>query len=141
MCAGGPGSIPGADNLDSGFHPSGVGKISYNQYLEKTANVNRAAVRMATCGLCSRRRKLPHVCFLAVSAGDLDVAIVTKAPKKLSDIYIFTFIYRTSKRGYRKPKQNVILHTYILRRQKPAFLLYAAFHINYALLLVALLRR
>ena len=37
---------------------------------------------MATCGLCSRRRKLPHVCFLAVSVGDLKVAIVTKAPKK-----------------------------------------------------------
>jgi hypothetical protein len=27
MCAGGPGSIPGADNLYSGFHPSGVGKM------------------------------------------------------------------------------------------------------------------
>jgi len=24
MCAGGPGSIPGVDKLDSGFHPSGV---------------------------------------------------------------------------------------------------------------------
>jgi len=30
MCAGGPGSIPGADKLDSGFHPSGVGKMSSN---------------------------------------------------------------------------------------------------------------
>jgi len=27
MCARGPGSIPGADKLDSGFHPSGVGKM------------------------------------------------------------------------------------------------------------------
>jgi hypothetical protein len=44
---------------------------------------------MATCGLCSRKRKLPHVGFLAVSAGDLEVAIVTKAPKKFSDIYIY----------------------------------------------------
>ena len=51
-------------------------------------NVNHAAVRMATCGLCGRRRKLPHVCFLAVSAGVLKVAIVTKAPKKCSVIYI-----------------------------------------------------
>ena len=79
MCAGGPGSIPGADNLDSGFQPSGVGKMRSNQYvvgrpLQKTANVNRVAMRMATCGLCSRRRKLLHVCFLAVSAGDIKVA-------------------------------------------------------------------
>jgi len=28
MCAGGPGSIPGADKLDSGFHPFGVGEMS-----------------------------------------------------------------------------------------------------------------
>jgi len=27
MCAGAPGSIPGADKIDSDFHPSGVGKI------------------------------------------------------------------------------------------------------------------
>jgi len=27
MCAGGPGSIPGADKLDSGFHPSRVGEM------------------------------------------------------------------------------------------------------------------
>jgi len=46
------------------------------------------AVRLATCGLCSRRRKLPHVCFLAVSAGVLKVRLDTKAPKKLSYIYI-----------------------------------------------------
>jgi len=26
MCAGSPGSVPGADKLDSGFHPSEVGK-------------------------------------------------------------------------------------------------------------------
>jgi len=28
--AGGTGSIPGADKLDSGFHPSGVGKMRSN---------------------------------------------------------------------------------------------------------------
>jgi len=44
-------------------------------------------VRLATCGLCSRRRKLPHVCFLAVSAGVLKVRLDTKAPNKFS--YIF----------------------------------------------------
>ena len=27
-----PGSIPGADNLDSGFQPSGVGKVSSSKY-------------------------------------------------------------------------------------------------------------
>ena len=51
-------------------------------------------LRIATCGLCSRRRQLPHVCFLAVSAGDLKVAIVTKAPEKLSDIYILVLHFR-----------------------------------------------
>jgi len=30
MWAGGPGSIPGADRLDSGFHPSRVGKMRNN---------------------------------------------------------------------------------------------------------------
>jgi hypothetical protein len=47
---------------------------------------------MATCGLCTRWGKLPHVCFLAVSTGDLKVVIVTKAPKKLSDIYIYIYV-------------------------------------------------
>ena len=27
------GSIPGADNLDSGFHPFGVGKMSSSKYV------------------------------------------------------------------------------------------------------------
>ena len=50
MCAGGPGSIPGADNLDSGFQPSGVDKMSSSQYvdgwpLQKTAKLKRAFVR------------------------------------------------------------------------------------------------
>jgi len=31
MRAGGPGSIPGADKLYSGFHPSGVGKMWSNE--------------------------------------------------------------------------------------------------------------
>jgi len=30
MCAGGPGLIPGADKLNSGFHPSRVGKMRSN---------------------------------------------------------------------------------------------------------------
>jgi hypothetical protein len=50
LCAGGPGLITGADDLDSGFHPSGVGKMSSSQYvdgwpLQKTAKSKRAAVR------------------------------------------------------------------------------------------------
>jgi hypothetical protein len=57
--------------------------------LQKTANVNHAAVKMATCGLCSRRHNVPHMCFFAVSAGDCKVPIVTKAPKKYSGIYIY----------------------------------------------------
>ena len=36
----------------------------------------------------TRGDKLAHVCFLAVRAGDLKVAIVTKTLKKCSDIYI-----------------------------------------------------
>jgi len=55
--------------------------------LQNTVNVNRAAVRLATSGLCSRRHKLPHVCFLAVSVGVLKVRLDTKAPKKFSYIY------------------------------------------------------
>jgi hypothetical protein len=30
---GGPGSIPGAVNLESGFHPFGVGKMSNSKYV------------------------------------------------------------------------------------------------------------
>ena len=33
MCAGGPGSIPGTDNLDSGFHPFVVGKMTSSQHV------------------------------------------------------------------------------------------------------------
>jgi hypothetical protein len=50
VCAGGPGLIPEADYLNSGFHPFGVGKMGSSQYvvgdrrpLQKTANVNRPA--------------------------------------------------------------------------------------------------
>jgi len=35
--------------------------------------------------------KLPHVCFLAVSAGVLKVRLDTKAPEKFSDIYIYLY--------------------------------------------------
>ena len=47
-------------------------------------NVNRAAVRLLACGLCSRRRKLTHVCHLAVTTNVVKVENVTKAPNKLS---------------------------------------------------------
>ena len=33
-CAGGPGSIPEVVNLESGFHSSGVGKMSSIQYVD-----------------------------------------------------------------------------------------------------------
>jgi len=33
MCAGGVGSIPGANKLDSGFHLSGAGKKRSNYYV------------------------------------------------------------------------------------------------------------
>jgi len=59
--------------------------------VQNTANVNRAAVRLATCGLCSWRCKLPHVlCFLAVSAGVLKVRLDTKVPTKFSYILFFS---------------------------------------------------
>jgi len=50
MCAGGTDSIPGADKLDSGFHPSGVGKMSSNWYvvgwsLQNTVELKRPAVQ------------------------------------------------------------------------------------------------
>jgi hypothetical protein len=55
-------------------------------------NVHHAAVRMA---YAAGGAKLPHVCFPADSVGNFKVAIVTKAHKKFSDIYIniFTFYY------------------------------------------------
>jgi len=43
------------------------------------------------CGICSLRRKLPHVCF-AVSAGVLKVRLDTKVPKKFSFIYIYIYV-------------------------------------------------
>jgi len=42
-------------------------------------------VKLSNVFLCSRRRKLPHVCFLAVSEAVLKVRLDTK----FSDIYIF----------------------------------------------------
>jgi len=56
-------------------------------------------VRLATCGLCSQRRKLPHVCFHAVNAGVLKVCLDKKAPKKFSYIYIcnvLRMVYKSS---------------------------------------------
>ena len=50
--------------------------------------VDGVAVRMATCGvwLMQPGAQTTTLCFLAVSAGDLKVAIVMKAPKNFSDI-------------------------------------------------------
>ena len=50
MCAGRPGSIPGADNFDSEFHPSRVGKMSSSQHvdgrpLQKIVKLKRKIVR------------------------------------------------------------------------------------------------
>ena len=55
MCAEGPGSISAADNLDSGFHPSGVGKINRSQCvdgwpLQKTTELKRACGLYAASG-------------------------------------------------------------------------------------------
>ena len=67
MCAvGPPGSVPGADNLDSVFHSYGVGKMSSRQYvdewlLQKTAKLKRAAIRWLRVAYCNRRRKQPHM--------------------------------------------------------------------------------
>jgi len=103
MFAGGPGSIPGADKRDSGFHPSGVVKMRSTWYvdgwpLQNIANVNRAAVRLATCWLMQSEAQTTTRGFFAVSAGVLKVYVCdTKAPKKFSDIYIyFNFQFRTN---------------------------------------------
>jgi len=55
MCARGPGSIPGTDKLDSGFHPSMVGKMRSNSKAQTTTRGS-----------------------LAVSAGALEIATVIK---------------------------------------------------------------
>jgi len=66
-------------------------------------NVNSSAVRLATCGLgiCSRRRKQSHVCFLAVSAGVLKVRLDMRAPKKFSYILQFSLTF------------TILLHLYL----------------------------
>jgi len=64
--------------------------VTTTECCECKSNVNRAAVRLSTGSLYSRRRKLPHVCFLAVSAGVLKVRLNTNASKKFSYIYIYS---------------------------------------------------
>jgi len=57
-------------------------------------------MRLATFGLCSRRRKLPHVCFLAVSTSVLKVRLDTKAHKKFSYILILLHLTTTRSKAY-----------------------------------------
>ena len=59
MCAGGPGSIHGTDNLHLGFHPFGVGEINSSQYvdgrpLQETAELERTAVRWSRVAFAAR---------------------------------------------------------------------------------------
>ena len=79
MRAGSPSSIPGADNLDSWFHPYGVGRMSRSQYvdewpLQKTVDLKHAAVKMATymwLMLAATHTTAP--CSPTVGAGALEV--------------------------------------------------------------------
>jgi len=64
MCAGGRGSISGAEKLVYGFHPSGVGKIRSNLYVvgwlqQKTAELKTAAVRWSRAAYAASGT-LPH---------------------------------------------------------------------------------
>ena len=73
MCAGGEGSKPGTDKLDLGFHPFGVAKISSSVTATEDCGVKACGREMATCGLCSQRRTLPHVVSLRLARGALEV--------------------------------------------------------------------
>ena len=82
-------SYPGADNLDSGFQPSGVGKMSISQYvdgwpLQKTAELQRAAVRWPRVAFATTRGSL------AVSAGAVAVTVSFKALNKCSSSTFLT---------------------------------------------------
>ena len=54
------------------------------------------------------------MCFLAVSAGVLKEAIVTKAPEKCSDIYIYSFtkycVKLTNKAGYLETRYRTVIY-------------------------------
>jgi hypothetical protein len=54
-------------------------------------DVNRAGRRTVACGLCSRRRKLPHVDFPAVMHGSSRRVICVRI-LKISDIYILFYL-------------------------------------------------
>jgi len=83
---------PGLDKSDIASYQPITNLRTQSKLLEKLAlqrlRPHIAAMRLATCDLCSRRHKLPHVCFLVVSADVLKVRLNTKAPKKFSYIYI-----------------------------------------------------
>jgi len=99
MCAGGAGSIPGADKLDFGFNPSGVSEMKSNYYVagrlfsENWGGKVRIGREIVTCGISSRKRKLPPCGSLAVSAGTLQIAIVIKDALEMFWIYLYLFTF------------------------------------------------
>jgi len=46
---------------------------------KEDCRVKELGHEMVTCGLCSRRRKVPHGGFLAFSAGSFEMAMLIKA--------------------------------------------------------------
>ena len=68
MGAGGPGSIPGADNLDPGFHPTDVGKMRCSsQCVVRDRYRRRAAVKWLRVAIYAASGSL------TVSAGALEI--------------------------------------------------------------------
>jgi len=91
MCAGGPGSIPGTYKLDSGFHPSVVGKMRSSKYvvgwpLRKSAGLS---VRPLYYHLQTTTRG-----FLAVSASALKIAIVIQGALEVWSLYLYILLAR-----------------------------------------------
>ena len=75
-------------------------KSSSQYVVQETVNVNCAAVRTATCGSCSRRCKLPHVCFLVVSAGNLEEDRYERASETFSSISSIVSNFRITTTTY-----------------------------------------
>ena len=91
MCAGGPGPIPGADNLDSEFQSSRVGKMSSSQRVvaDRYRRLRMWLVRPWEWPRVAAGGANYHTRFLADSTGDLEVPLaIRRRPRKYSGIYI-----------------------------------------------------
>jgi len=99
MCGGGAGSIPGADKLDSGFHPFVVGKIRSNQYVagwqqqKTTGSKKRAPVRYSRMDYNTAAGANNYTWFAHADALEMVDCYSRRLRSVLSSFTFFTFIY------------------------------------------------